>query len=261
MDKIDGAVALVTGAAGGIGLAIAKALLAEGARVALADIDEEELSRVVPPLGARALAVALDVTDRAAWASAREAVEEAFGPVSILVNNAGIGPDGFPVMEMDPANWDRTLEVNLTSVFNGISCFGSAMAALGDAHIVNVASMAGLSPIPRLGAYTATKFAVVGLSEALRGEMAGQGVGVSVLCPGFIRTRLAETTVKAGVKRAPLPQSDSKAAMAPETIGALVVDGIRCNRALIVSHGEYRALVEKRGARLLAAFDEIPAAG
>lgn len=258
MKNIDGAVAFVTGAAGGIGLAIAKALLAAGASVAFADIDEAELARVVPPFGDRALAVALDVTDRAAWSDARAAVEKAFGPISILVNNAGIGPDGFPVSDMDPANWDRTLAVNLTSVFNGISCFGAAMAALGDGHIVNVASMAGLNPIPRLGAYTATKFAVVGLSEALRGEMADQGVGVSVLCPGFIRTRLAETTVKAGVNRASLPQSDSKAAMAPERIGALVVDAIRSNRALIVSHGEYRDLVAKRGARLLAAFDEIP---
>lgn len=258
MLKIEGATAFVSGAAGGIGLAIAEALLGEGARVALADIDMPELARAAHRLGPGAMAVRLDVADRASWASARAEVEAAFGPVEILVNNAGVGPDGHYLAEMKPEIWDRTVAINLTGIFNGINCFGAGLAARRRGHIVNTASMAGLSPIPRLGAYTATKFAVVGMSEALRGEMAEYGVGVSILCPGFVRTRLAETTARAGIERTSLPQSTSQQGLDPQVIGALVIQGIVENRPMIVSHGEYRPLIEKRARRLAAAFDGVP---
>lgn len=257
MERIDGRVALVTGAASGIGLAIAKALLAEGARVALADIDEAELDRAVGALGESALPITLDVTDRDAWAAAQARVEARFGPVDILVNNAGIGPDGYRLDEMSPEGFDRVIRINLTGVFNGVHMFAAGMRARGAGHIVNVASMAGLTASPRLGAYTAAKFGVVGLTEVLRAELAPAGVGASVLCPGLVTTRLAETTLAAGSARKDMPTSLSGSGIDPSHVGAAVVAAIRADRLYIVTHGEYRDTVAGRMAAMVGAFDGV----
>ncbi len=248
--------ALVTGAASGIGLAIAKALLAEGVRVALADWDSEALEKSVSGLGDHAMAISLDVTDRAAWTAARTAVEARFGTVSILANNAGIGPDGRTIDAMDPANFDRMMAIKVTGTFNGVQCLVPAMKALGSGHVVNTASMAGLIASARLGAYTASKFAVVGLSEVMRAELAQSGIGVSVLCPGLVATNLGKSTEKAGSDR--IVRQSTDAGIDPAEVGELVIAGIRANAMHILTHGEYGTVVAERMDRILAAFANAP---
>ncbi|MDO7842220.1 SDR family oxidoreductase [Sphingomonas immobilis] len=258
MEKIDGRTAFVTGGASGIGLAIAQALVDEGARVMIADIDGPALDAAVAALGSDAAGVRLDVRDRAEWAAAKIALESRFGPVDILVNNAGIGPDGHTLADMDPVAFDRVIAIKLTGTFNGIATFAAGMRERGDGHIVNTASMAGLIASAKLGAYTASKFAVVGLSEVLRAEMARHGVGVSVLCPGLIRTNLGATTIAAGSDRVTPRTPSTDQGIDPAIVGALVVDGIRANAMHIVTHGDYQAHVAERMARVVAAFDGVP---
>lgn len=118
--------------------------------------------------------------------------------------------------------------------------------------------MAGLMTMPNLGAYTASKFAIVGLSEVLHAEMAPHGVGVSVLCPGLVRTRLGETTRRAGIQPVAPPRSASADGMDSDRVGSMVVDAIRAGRLHVVTHGEYRALVERRMQRVVSAFDGVP---
>ena len=252
--EIAGKSALVTGAAGGIGLAIARALHEAGARPMLADIDMAELDKAASSLNG-APTLHLDVTDRAAWAAARDRL----GIVDILVNNAGIGPDGRTFADMDPVAFDRMISLNLVSVFNGVSTFAAGMRERGSGHIVNTASMAGLMASATIGAYTVAKFGVVGMTEVLRAEMAPHGVGVSVLCPGLVATRLRETTIRAG-SETPTGQSVSVAAepMDASVVGRMTVEAIRLDKPLIVTHGEYTGAVEKRMARVLAAFDGVP---
>ncbi|MDR3389650.1 MAG: SDR family NAD(P)-dependent oxidoreductase [Rudaea sp.] len=258
MEKIAGTTAFVTGGASGIGLAIAAALIEEGARVMIADVNQAALDRAVLGLGPSAAAFCLDVRDRDGWADARHAVEARFGPVDILINNAGIGPDGHALADMDAVSFDRMVAIKLTGTFNGIAAFGARMRARGSGHIVNTASMAGLMAIPKLGAYTAAKFAVVGMSEVLRAEMAPHGIGVSVLCPGLVRTNLGVNTQLAGSDRIVPDQSSAEAGLDAAVVGALVIEGIRTNAMHIITHGDGRRYVEKRMARVLAAFDCVP---
>jgi len=255
---IKGATAFVTGGASGIGLAIARALAGEGARVAIADIHADWLDAALGDASGPEIGTVLDVTDRAGWARARDQVEARLGPVDILVNNAGIGPDLNPLADMPPEHFDRLVAIKLTGTFNGIHTFVPGMRERRRGHVVNTASMAGLMASARLGAYTASKFAVVGLSEVLRAELEPHGVGVSVLCPGLTATRLAETSARAGVSKVSAGPSPARAALDPAIVGDLVVEGIRHNHLHIVTHGEYRPHVERRMARVLDAFDRVP---
>lgn len=257
MQQIAGSNAFVTGAASGIGLAIARALVNEGAQVALADIDADALAAAVGELGPAAMAIELDVTDRPGWAAAKQAVEAHFGPVDILVNNAGIGPDLNRIDEMPPEVFDRLVAIKLTGTFNGIRAFVPGMKTRGRGHVVSTASMAGLIASAKLGAYTASKFAVVGLTEVLRAELVGTGVGASVLCPGLIATNLGANTARAGVTRASSP-TNLGGGIDPAIVGELVIQGIHEDWSHIVTHSEYRSFVAQRGERLLAAFDRVP---
>ncbi|MFE2756362.1 SDR family NAD(P)-dependent oxidoreductase [Actinosynnema sp. NPDC059335] len=254
--------ALVTGAAGGIGLGIAQALVAEGARVALADRDEEELAGTVASLrdsGADVLAIALDVTDRAGWAAAAETVHSTWGPVSVLVNNAGVSSLGLGFDEVDATMWDRMVAVNLTGVYNGISTFYADLTGAGDAHIVNTASIGGLLGTARLAPYSATKAAVIALSEALRDEFAQAGVGVSVLCPGPVRSRLWRTSRSLrGLPDTDTPPTDlsgqsAHADMLPAEVGDLVVRGIHDNEPYIMTH-DFTVILDVRDRALREAF-------
>jgi NAD(P)-dependent dehydrogenase (short-subunit alcohol dehydrogenase family) len=255
--ELRGATAFVTGGASGIGLAIARALVREGARVAIADISADWLAEATAELGDAATGLHLDVSDRTAWSAAREEAERQFGPVDVLVNNAGIGPSLHRLDEMDPARFDRMMAIKLTGTFNGIHEFVPGMRARRKGHVVNTASMAGLTASPLLGEYTAAKFAVVGLSEVLAQELREDGVGVSVLCPGLVATRLGETSVRAGVRPAERPHGDDRGIDAA-IVGDLVVEAIRDNRLHVVTHGEHRTFVERRMSRVLGAFDGIP---
>ena len=252
--RLSGRTALVTGGAGGIGLAIARSLVSEGVQVVLADRDESELAFAETELGSAAKTVPLDVTDRGAWVALREQL----GTVDILVNNAGIGPDGHALADVEPTSFDRLVEIKVTGTFNGIHTFAADMRQRREGYIVNTASMAGLTAAAGLGPYTTAKFAVVGMSEVLRAEMEPFGVGVSVLCPGLVKTRLRETTRAAGYGTVDRPDAAANPGIDPGTVGGIVVDGIRQGRFYLVTHGEYQDAVAARMRQVVAAFDGVP---
>jgi NAD(P)-dependent dehydrogenase (short-subunit alcohol dehydrogenase family) len=258
VDRIEGRTAFVTGGASGIGLAIAETLVAEGARVVLADWNSTSLERESARLGSPARGVELDVRDRAGWQRAKRTTEDTFGPIEILVNNAGVGPDQNELADMPPENFDRLVAIMLTGIFNGIHTFAAGMRERAEGHIVNTASMAGLVASARLGAYTASKFAVVGLTEVLRAEMEPHGVGVSVLCPGLIRTNLGSDNPNSTPAQR---QAAFAAGLDPSVVGAQVLDAIRHNDLYVITHGEYGPAVDQRAARIRQAFDKAPKRG
>jgi len=255
MQRIEDRTAFVTGAASGIGLAITEALVAAGARVAMVDWHGDDLERESARLGSATLTQRLDVTDRAGWAVAKERVEAEFGPVEILVNNAGVAPTTGSLADMTPESFDRMIDIKLGGTFNGIHTFAADMRERGEGHVVNTASMAGLMAIPGLGAYTASKFGVVGLSEVLWAEMKRHGVGVSVLCPGLVRTNLATNHPDRPADAEPVAMD---AGIDPSIVGRQVVDAIRADELYVITHGETRPMVAERVDRLLAAFDRAP---
>jgi NAD(P)-dependent dehydrogenase (short-subunit alcohol dehydrogenase family) len=257
MQDIKDRTALVTGAASGIGLCLVEALAQAGARIVAADIDSDELNRTMGPFGSSVLPVKLDVTDRAGWQGAKEIGEAHFSPIDILINNAGIATDGRMLCDMDPAAFDQTISINLTGAFNGISTFAGDMKARGVGHILNTASHAGLFTHPRMGAYSASKFAVVGMSEALQQEMQPFGVGVSVLCPGLVRTRLAQTTVAAGLDRSNMSPTTFETGLDPRRVAQLALAAIRENRFYVMTHGELRSEIAARNQALLDAFEGV----
>jgi NAD(P)-dependent dehydrogenase (short-subunit alcohol dehydrogenase family) len=186
----EGQVALITGGASGIGRALADTLAARGVTVVLADLQlalAESAAAEIRSRGQSALALALDVRDRAAFARAVQATTSRYGRIDYFFNNAGILVGG-PVERYEASDWSDVLDVNLMGVVNGIQAVYPVMISQGFGHIINTASMAGLLPAASMVSYTASKHAVVGLSKALRIEAKRHGVRVSVLCPGFIRT-------------------------------------------------------------------------
>jgi NAD(P)-dependent dehydrogenase (short-subunit alcohol dehydrogenase family) len=240
--------AFITGGASGIGLGIAEALAERGLRVTIADIDADRLDEVLAGKDDAWRGQQLDVRDREAWASAKTEAEAAFGPVDVLVNNAGIAPNGQSFATMDPASFDLIIAINLVGVFNGISAFAADMAARGRGHIVNTSSQAGLTAsIPGVGAYTAAKFGVTGMSENLRNEMAQSNVGVSVLCPGFVVTNLTENTIKiSGVRREYAPGAMPQSSVTARDVGEMVVQGIADNAPYILTHpGVWDSMAER----------------
>ncbi len=196
MKDVAGKAAFVTGGASGIGLGMVRALASAGMRVAVADIEEEALERARVSLastGANVFALRLDVTDRAAMAEAAERTEQAFGKVHVLCNNAGVFVSGSTV-RMRYADWDWVLGVNVRGVVNGVQAFLPRIASHGEGgHIVNTASMAGLWSGRGGLVYNTSKFAVVGLSEAMRADLEDRNIGVSVLCPGVVDTNIFES--------------------------------------------------------------------
>jgi NAD(P)-dependent dehydrogenase (short-subunit alcohol dehydrogenase family) len=261
MDLADAKHAFITGGASGIGLGIADALAARGLAVTIADADRESLDAVTAERQGRFRGQALDVRDRVGWARAKAEAEAALGPVDVLVNNAGIAPDGRPFADMDPASFDRIIAINLTGVFNGVSAFAAAMRGRGRGHIVNTSSFAGLSsPFPGVGAYACAKFGVVALSEGLRRELAAHGVGVSVLCPGLVATNLAKTTMKLGGQVRDPNAAMHASGVSCADVGEMVVRAIEQNELYIITHPDLWPSVEKRHNAIRDAFlDSGPA--
>ncbi len=254
MQTIAGQHAFITGGASGIGLAIAQALQAEGAVVTIADYDVGRLER----LPSEFQCLILDVRDRANWAEAKRVAQDTCGPVSILVNNAGIGPSQIDLADTDPAVFDRMIAIKLTGTFNGIHAFAADMRGRGHGHIVNTASMAAFEPREKLAPYTAAKCGVVGLSEVLRLELAPHGVGVSVLCPGQVATALPSSTAKADGRHAAGAPDLIMPGIDPNRVGLRVVDAIKGNWPYILTHGERRAAAARRMQAVLDAFDATP---
>ena len=248
--------AFVTGGASGLGLGIVDAMVRRGLRVTIADIDAETLGKVVAERGDKVRGAVLDTRDREGWQRAKAGAEAAFGPVDVLVNNAGIAPNGREFADMEPESFDRILAINLTGIANGVFAFAADMRARGKGHIVNTSSQAGLTAsVPGVGAYAVAKFGVTALSEGLRQEMAPHGVGVTVLCPGYVSTNLAENTVKVGGEirqySAAMPESD----VTPRDVGEMVASAIANDEAVVVTHKHVWRSMEPRLAAIRAACD------
>ena len=275
MQDLVGKVAFVTGAASGIGLGIAEALAQAGVKVMMADIEQDALDREVARLAATNADVAgvrADVSLKAELQRAADATIERFGKVHILVNNAGVGGGG-TYGEWSDASWDWVIGVNLMSVVWGIEIFGPLMEKHGEGgQIVSTASMAGLVAAVAPG-YNVTKYGVVALSEGLRPTLATKGIGVSVLCPGFIRTRIMESAraiPERLVGQIALPDPSALpnefAVMATQAIqngidplyvGELVVEGIEGDWPYIFTDNNFEAGVDLRFAAIKAGFDKI----
>ena len=275
MKDIAGKTAFVTGAASGIGLGIATALAQAGAKVMLCDIEADALARAVEglkPTNADIGSVRADVSLKSDLRAAAEATLARFGKVHILVNNAGVGGGG-PFGAWSDAAWSWTLDVNLMAVVWGVEIFGPLIVGHGEGgHIVNTASIAGHLPLGST-AYTATKFGVVGLSEALRAELAPRGVGVSALCPGFIKTRIADSArnvpdrfekgfvdllaARAESEMVKAVRARIEGGIDPLYVGELVVEGIEKNWGYIFTDTEFEPVIEARYAAIKQGFDQV----
>lgn len=263
--ELEGKVAVVTGAASGIGLATAERFVAAGMSVVMADIEGEVLDLAVGRLraaGASVEGVAMDVSDAAQVDALRDGALSSFGAVHVLFNNAGVGGTGGPTFRTPPAVWDWVVGVDLLGVAYGVSSFVPLMIEQGAGHVVNTASEAGLCATPMLGAYHAAKYGVVGLSEAMAMELAGTGVGVSCLCPELVATRIFESTRNAPAHLG-LPHPDpipmealenmlQTTALDPAVVAGQVVDAIEGDRFWILTHEVTRARVRHRNDALEA---------
>jgi NAD(P)-dependent dehydrogenase (short-subunit alcohol dehydrogenase family) len=271
MRELRGGVAVVTGAGSGIGEGIARAAAAAGMRVVAGDIEQAAVERVAKGIeqrGGEAIGVHCDVTRRADLDALADAAWSRFGGCHLLCNNAGVLVRG-PLPSMSDADWRWVLEVNLFGVVNGIQAFVPRMIAQrAPAQIVNTASVAGLCILPEHGVYTASKFAVVALSESLRADLAPHGIGVSVLCPGGVTTRIQESDrnrpdgVRAGLRTmAQQSQATIAAARAreemlsPDRVGEIVLDAVRADEPWVITHPAWRPRVAERSDALLAGFD------
>ena len=277
MDDLKGRVAVVTGGGSGIGRGIALALGAEGMIVAVADIQRasaEAVAAEIEARGGRGLGIGVDVTSVASLSAAAKEILARANRVNLLCANAGVLARIGPLADHTVEDWEYTLSVNVLGVVKTVAAFLPALRqSAPDAHIVTTASLGGLLSDVRapIGAYIASKYACVGYSEMLRAELEGEGIGVSVLCPGVVASNLVETSVEnrpgafgaqaapqlapapgAGGASAPLPPV---IAMAAEDVGPIVIRAIRANRFHVLTHPRARPLVEARFQAMLEDFD------
>jgi NAD(P)-dependent dehydrogenase (short-subunit alcohol dehydrogenase family) len=274
MKDLRGRVAFVTGGSSGIGLGLVKVLAEQGVKVAFTYRREDHLRECLDYFRDRrdevVHPVKLDVMDRAGFARAAADVESTLGPVQILINNAGVGVHGL-MEHATYADWDWVLGVNLGGIVNAIVTFLPRMIASDlECHIVNVSSMGGIAALGSVGLYATSKFAVVGLSESLRTDMIGRKIGVSVYCPGPVKSNIAESGLgrpaslaETGYKTPDLVQGAPPPemmlnAMEAVTAGRYVLEGIRNNSLYILSHPEFRDVLAARHAALLAAIPDEP---
>ena len=275
MQELKDRVAVVTGGGSGIGAALARALAANEMDVAVADVEIAGAERVaadVRATGRRALAVQTDVSKLASVETLAERTYGELGGCHLLCNNAGVIVMG-SLESRTARDWEWVLGVNLWGVVHGLLAFLPRMLAQpGEKHIVNTASTAGLIPTPGVGVYATAKYAVVGLSEHLRMDLAKHEIGVSVLCPGGVQTQILRSDRNRPVELgAPQTSPEDLQRMAsgetrhpdemqaPEAIAAAVLEGIRANDAYIFTHAHYRSRVAARCAELMRAFDRADA--
>jgi NAD(P)-dependent dehydrogenase (short-subunit alcohol dehydrogenase family) len=246
MKALDGQVAVITGAAKGIGRATALELAEAGMKIAGCDIDEAALEQTLADCRARGapatLASKVDVAEAAQVQGFAEQVERELGATYCLVNNAGVGVSaGF--FDTEPADWDWLLRVNLGGTVNGVRAFAPFMQRRATGRIINVASASGYCNLPGISAYGATKYAVVGLSEALRAELLPSGVTVGVVCPGIINTSILDDARIRGVsdveaERRALQALYQRRGHAPEIVAAAIVRAIKSGRAMTIVTSE-----------------------
>lgn len=277
MRELAGKTAFVTGGASGIGFALGRAFAEAGMQVMLADVEADALAAAVNSLhnvGPGVRGIDCDVADAASVERAAKATFDAFGNVHVVCNNAGVAAGG-GIDEIALDSWRWVIDVNLMGVVHGIRAFLPHMRAHGEGgHIVNTASMAGMQSGLGFSPYTASKFAVVGMSEGLVPQLAPFGIGVSVLCPGFVRTRIGESgrnrPEQYGAAQAPPPGSATAMLVAmvdemirngidPVDVAARVLAAIRANELYVFTHPEMRTEVENRFTAITTAFDRAAA--
>jgi NAD(P)-dependent dehydrogenase (short-subunit alcohol dehydrogenase family) len=271
MQELSGKVAVVTGGASGIGLAMGRAFAAEGMKVVLADIEAEALEKAIAdlPEGTESEAVVCDVSRSEHVEGLRDAALDRFGAVHVVCNNAGVSQGG-PVWEASKEDWEWVLGVNLWGVINGVHAFTPLLIEQGEGHIVNTASMAGLVSAPWMGVYNVTKHGVVTLSETLNADLqlAGvQGVGVSVLCPGWVRTRIHEAgrnrpddgglTEPADEGMREFIATVIAQGLDPSEVAAMVVDAVKTDRFYILTHHEWMSFVGDRVQRIVSGENPV----
>lgn len=254
MSSEQGQVAVITGAASGIGRGLAEHAARRGMRLVLADVDEAGLQAVCAALqdtGAQVITCATDVGQWAQVERLRDVALEQFGGVDLLFNNAGVMQTGHS-WEISAAQWQRVIDVNLHGVINGIRCFIPLFLSQGRrAHVINTASLAGLLSSPLMAPYTVTKQAVVALSETLHHELAqlGAPVSVSVLCPGAVASAIMASNQAAGVAGSALSQwldSSIRQGMTPAELAEQVFDAIDHKRFWILPHKDFKPALERR---------------
>lgn len=274
MDVFAGKTAFVTGGASGIGLALGRAFAQEGMNVMLADIEADALSEAAESLSGlrpKVRIVSCDVADPESVERAAQATIEAFGKVHVVCNNAGVAAaGGIDAISLD--NWRWVLDVNLMGVLHGIRSFLPHLRAHGEGgHIVNTASMAGMNGGLGFSPYVASKFAVVGMSEGLAMQLRPHGIGVTIVCPHFVRTQLGASgrnrqprygegpTLEPGSPAADLLAELARrmeAGVEPAAVAAQVLAAVRTNQLYVFTHSNMREQVADRFAAILQAMDQ-----
>jgi NAD(P)-dependent dehydrogenase (short-subunit alcohol dehydrogenase family) len=273
MKDFRGRTAFVTGGASGMGFAMAEAFGAEGMNVMLADIEEGALSRAVEALRAKQIRCEGVVADVSSRNSLRKAALETiakFGKVHVVVNNAGVAVSA-PMERLSEADWRWVLDVNLKGVANGVEIFVPLIASHGEGgHIVNTASLAGLFTGPGIEPYSATKYAVVGMSEGWRAELKSRNIGVSVLCPALVNTNILDSqrnrpNAYGGARplgdeqRARVRQMMEQGGMPASVVAMAVLEAVKDDTLYIIPHPEYRSAVEPRLEAIERGFDRAQA--
>jgi len=279
MRELNGKTAFVTGGASGIGFALCHAFAEVGMKVMLADIETDALAAAVRSLnhfGPNVRSVICDVADPGSVESAAKASYEAFGNVHVVCNNAGVGAAFGNIDNISLDNWRWVLDVNLMGVLHGIRTFLPHIRAHGEGgHIVNTASMAGmLTGWQGFNPYPASKFAVVAMSEGLATQLKPLGIGVTVLCPGFVRTRILESGRNRPERYGPPQALDAatpagamaaqvaelvQSGLEPSHVALQVLAAIREDELYVFTHPGRRAQVEERFAAILAALNKAAA--
>ena len=269
MHNFEGKVAVVTGAASGIGFETARTFAKLGMRVALLDVRSDQVEASVEAIrtdGGDAIGLSVDVADVASVSEATERVLDRFGTVDLLMNNAAVFLRGGEIAEIEDDVWQWLLSINLLGPIHCVRSFLPHIKAHGrGGHIVNTSSISGFVVRDRKnGAYAATKSALTSFSEALRFDLEASDIGVSVVLPGAVASEFYLTSAEhrgelGGPNLYPTTPPDTAAGMKPAEVAARIVDGIRENRFFIATHAGTREMVESRHAELLAAYDAAEA--
>ena len=273
MSKFIGKTAVISGGAEGIGLSIAKALGEQKMNIVLTDINEKNLQKAsleLETIGVPVLPLVLDVAKEDQWQEVAEKAIARFGKIHMVVNNAGVGGESGSIENQNARGWQWALDVNLMGVVFGAKVMVPLIKQHGEGGwIVNVASMAGMGGTPYGGAYTATKAAVVAVSESWAGELESEGINVSVLCPAFVQTRIYDSERN----RQSQYKSDKKSSISENVflnkakkmvengievsiVGKRVVEALNDGEFYIFTHPNYRPLVEERSSQINAAFEK-----
>jgi NAD(P)-dependent dehydrogenase (short-subunit alcohol dehydrogenase family) len=276
MTELHGKTAIITGGAEGIGFSIAKAMAAQGMNIVLGDIDTAQLAVAVQALeaqGKSVLGVQMDVTSITDWQNLVSQVQARFGNIHMLVNNAGVGGGAGTIEQIDETDWRWVVDVNLMGVVYGTQTLVPLIKQHGEGGwLINVASMAGMMGVPYAGAYTATKVAVVGMSESWYEELKAYNIKVSVLCPAFVKTRinLSERNRQVNYQK-DADDSEQDAAMAAhmqkvidngldvDIVGERVVEAIAAGELYIFTHPNYRKVLQLRFKAIDEAFERSAA--